>query len=232
VDLFEAVDAPILPDYNVEFTGQLVTGDENRTVIALDLPGYQDGAGQSTAWESALSSLKVFQSIGQNQARKNQGPKIIYPIEDVGGLKVKLCSRPLILAGEYQQVRIECGFAAEKLYFLGQTTFFDGYPLRGCLGEVIAHYTIHYQDGASQVIPLRNGYEMASASMIARTSRINPVAVNTQRVMILHLEEDWEVYQVGCLEVETDQGKVIDWIEFSRASDEFNPLLYGVSAIA
>ncbi len=95
---------------------------------------------------------------------------------------------------------------------------------------MIARYTITYRDGGRTVIDLRNGYEMASASMIARTSRIDPQAVNTQRAFILHMDEDWEIYQAGCLEVETDSRRVIDRIEFSSVSDEFHPLLYGISA--
>jgi hypothetical protein len=98
------------------------------------------------------------------------------------------------------------------------------------LGDVIAHYTIHYHDGSNTIVNLRNGYEMTSASLIARTSRVNPTAVNTRRVLIVHLDEDWEAYQVCCLEVDTDSSNVIDRIDVDSTSDDFYPLLYGISA--
>jgi hypothetical protein len=234
-DYFTAVDGPGLVEYRLETGGQLVTGDVvtgdvTRATVALDLTRHQDSAAQAAAWDSVLSSLKVFQAGDQSKIRKHKGPLVIQPIEDIGGLRVKLSGRPLILAHGCKQVMIECGFAAQKLYFLGQTSFFDGYPLRGRLSEVIAYYTIRYRDGSSTVVDLRNGYEMASASMIARTSRIDPVAANTKRVFVLHMEEDWEVYQVRCLEVETTSRGLIDRIEFGSTSDDFYPLLYGISA--
>lgn len=229
-DLFAAVDRPAVAVDPIEITRQLAYGEDTQAVIPIDISRQQASGAQSAAWEQVLNNLKVFQSIGQNQPRRTRGPEIIQVVENAGGLKVKLSGRPLILASSGQSITLECGLAARKLYFLGQTSFFDGYPLRGRLGEVIARYTIFYADGTQQVIPLRNGYEMASASMIARTSRIDATAVNTRRVMILHLDEDWEVYQVGCLEVETEREKVIDRIEFCSESDAFNPLLYGVSA--
>ncbi len=230
-ELFAAVDAPAVSGDRLDRIPQLALGEETRVVVALALAQHQESREQSAAWERVLGNLKVFQSIGQNQPRKTRGPRINETVESIGGLKVKLSGRPLILAGKGKSIAVACGLAARKLYFLGQTSFYDGYPLRGRLGEVIARYTIFYADGAQQVVPLRNGYEMASASLIARTSRIDPAAVNTQRVLTLHIDEDWEVYQVCCLEVEVDPVKVIDRIEFSSESDAFNPLLYGISAV-
>lgn len=229
-DLFAALDKPEEHTDRIEMIDQLVTGEESRATVALDLSQQLGSAEQKAAWETVLSSLRVYQSIGTNRVRVSHGPELFAPLEDLGGVKVKLSGRPLILAGEWKQIRIECGFAVEKLYFLGQTTFFDGYPLRGRLGEAVAHYNLNYTDGSSETIPLRNGYELASASLIARTSRVNPLAANTRRVLTLHMDEDWEVYQVGCLEVEIHGGKVIESITFGCDQPEFNPLLYGISA--
>ncbi len=232
---FDAVDGPgdatLRPVTRLELFGPVVRGDESHSSRALDLTRHQDSPAQKATWEEVLSSLKVFHSSDQAHARPTCGPFLPQPVEELGGLNVNLSGRPLILAGEEKCVTLHCGFAACQLYFLGQTTFFDGYPLRGRLGEAIARYTIRYLGGESMVVDLRNGYEMSSASMIGRSSRIEPRAANVKRVCILHVDEDWEVYQVGCLEVQTDSAKIIDSIEFASTSAGFHPLLYGISAI-
>ncbi len=230
-DLFATVEDPREPDYRVEITGPVVSVAETRSMAALDLAPYQASAGQKQVWENVLANLRVYQSIGQNQVRKTRGPVILYPLEDIGGLKVKVFGRPLILANGCQSIEIACGLPAERIFFLGQTSFFDGYPVRGRLGEVIARYIIHYENGESETIPLRNGYEMASASLIARTSRINALAANIRRVMTIHREEDWEVYQVGCMEVRPGKPDLIKNIEFISENDLFFPLLYGITLL-
>jgi beta-glucuronidase len=228
-DYFAAIDSPTDLPYRLETRGQLVIG-EDAAALAMDLSDLQNSAAQRAAWESVLDNLKVYQASNPIPPRRHTGPLIRQPLENLGGLNVRLGGRPLILTSASEQLAIACGFAARKLYFLGQTTFFDGYPLRGLLGEAIARYTICYRDGSNTTIDLRNGYEMAGASLIARTSRIDATAANTRRVAVLHLEEDWEVYQIGCLEVETDPARIIDRIEFASLCDDFRPLLYGVSA--
>lgn len=228
-DYFAAIDTPRQPEYRLEVSGQPITGDESGITAAVDLSPYQDSAGQKAAWDSALSELRVFQAGDPAPIRRQTGPILLHPVENVGGLRTRLLGRPLILSAGCRRLDIACGFAARKVYFLGQTTFYDGYPVRGRLGEVIARYTLRYRDGRRTDVDLRNGYEMVSASMIHRTSRIDPAAAHTRRALVLHLEEDWEVYQVGCLEVET-AGATIDAIEFTSLSDDFCPLLYGISA--
>ena len=230
-DYFAAIDNPAPPAFRLEPCGQLIAADETHAVIAVDITGRQQSGQQAAAWEEALNGAKVYHAGEQSPHPKHVGPLIAQPIETLGSLRTKLSGRPLILAGDCRRVEIQCGFAARRLYFLGQTTFFDGYPVRGHLGEVAARYVLHYRDGSSQAIDLRNGYEMASASLIARTSRIDPVAANVRRACVLHLDEDWEVYQIGCLEVNANPEQVIDVIEFTRVSDDFQPLLYGISAI-
>lgn len=228
-DIFFAIDNPEPPDYRIVMSNSIAYSEETDSIVALPLTGYQDTLEQEAAWERELRTSKGYYHTLSNPIREYIGPSILHPIETIMGLKVYLSGRPLILTGEFNKITFEYRFAAHKLLFLGQTTFLDGYPIRGRLGEVIANYTIHYEDGTSLVIPLRNGYEMASASMIARNSRINPVAVNTKILMILHIEEDFEVYQIRGLEVTVDKEKMIHRIVFERTDNRFCPLLYGIS---
>ena len=219
-----------LPEDHLELPSQLITGEGEPTTLAIQFEALQKSEAQRNAWLQVLERLQVFQTIGQNQIRRSQGPILFHPLENIGGINTHLAGRPLILTSECEQITIPIGLAVEKLYFFGQTTFFDGYPVRGQLGEMVASYTICYEDGSQELIPLRNGYEMASASIIARTSRIDPIAANTLRVMTLHMDEDWEIYQVGCLIVPVRSGKRIESIEFQHIDERYNPLLYGISA--
>jgi hypothetical protein len=139
---------------------------------------------------------------------------------------------PIVLAGDCRRVEIAVGRAAAVLHVFGNTTYFDGFPIRGAAGDILARCIVSYDDGSTAVVPLRNGMELASASMIARHSRMNPIAVGAERVLILTIDPDFEIYQVNRLAVPTDRSKVLQKVVFETLSTEYYPLLYGITVEA
>ncbi len=95
---------------------------------------------------------------------------------------------------------------------------------------MIARYVLIYDDGSSVEVPLRNGIELASASMIARCSRIDPIATAAPRALVIVMDPDWEVYQVNHFVLVTDARKRLERLRFESRSSEFYPLLYGIAA--
>ena len=48
------------------------------------------------------------------------------------------------------------------------------------VGDTVAEYSLHYADGKTQVLPVRNGIEIAQANRIHEASRILPIATSAQ----------------------------------------------------
>lgn len=103
-------------------------------------------------------------------------------------------TRPLVvLTGK--TVEIPVHGEADRLHFLGNVTVPDGYPTRGGTGEPMGSYTIVYQGGERQEIPLRWGLEVTRSNFIVSSTRLNPVALLSTPVIGYVKEVSYEQYR-------------------------------------
>src|ERR1019366_10041374 len=86
---------------------------------------------------------------------------------------------------------------ADRLHFLGNVTVPDGYPTRGGVGEPMGSYTIVYQDGERQEIPLRWGLEVTRSNLVVSSTRLNPVALLSTPVIDYTKELSYEQYRTS-----------------------------------
>ncbi len=98
--------------------------------------------------------------------------------------------RPLVLTEEVPEVTIPIGRRCTKLHILGHVTLPSGYPLQGQSGEVVAVYSIVGANGASQDIPVRNGFEGQERIVFTtrRASNLSPPRrnqrLNSQKISL------------------------------------------------
>jgi len=105
-------------------------------------------------------------------------------------------TRPLVvLSGK--TVEIPVHGEADRLHFLGNVTVPDGYPTRGGVGEPMGSYTIVYQDGERQEIPLRWGLEVTRSNLVVSSTRLNPVALLSTPVIDYTKELSYEQYRTS-----------------------------------
>jgi hypothetical protein len=112
-------------------------------------------------------------------------------------------TEPVILTPGRARIEIPIQRRADRLYFLGNVTVPNGYPVIGIPGGRVARYTIVYTDGDRQEVPLRWGLEVARSNMIAVATRINPIAANSDRVITFVKHPTREVHQTLLLPVDT-----------------------------
>lgn len=231
-EFFDLIDMPYDHGYTVEDVGNHnISNSKDLNSFPLDLSKVKQSEEQQKAWEYALDNIRKFELTRNRAEIRNTGPIMPVNLENVGGLHVRIdAGAPVVLAGDCMKVEIPIGKLVNELHMLGQTTYFDGYPVRGASGELLAQYTLCYEDGSIVVIPLRNGMEMASASMLAINSRINPIAVNAERILKIMIDPDWEVYQVNHFMIKTDSSQKLEKIIFESLNTEYYPLLYGITA--
>ena len=119
--------------------------------------------------------------------------------------------------------------AVGEVFLFGAVSYFDGYPIRGAYGETAATITLAYGDGSSEQTPMRHGIEIASASLIARTSRLDARAVHAPRIAKITLDRDFEVFAVNMLRIKADKGKILKSVIVESADESFDPVVYAIS---
>ncbi len=230
-EFFDLIDAPCGPACRMDEVGAHARArDVTAQLVPLDLTPLKSSLPQQAAWTHALENIKKFARTPLRSGIRNTGPIISRDIERVADLPVLISAGPpIILAGACGKVEIPVDMNTSALHMFGHTTYFDGYPVRGASCERLGRYVLNYEDGTVQEIQLRNGIELASASMIAINSRINPLAVATDRVLVLTIDPDWEVYQVNHFVAYVDSRRRLVNIAFESLRAEYYPLLYGIT---
>jgi hypothetical protein len=229
--LFEEIDHPHPREIrvvHVEHRG--APGDRGRLLRVIDLSVAKESDAARAAWQSALEHPRIHPRTPVREGIPCLGPILPAGIAAPAGLDIVLePGAPIMLSGDFPRIDLPIGCATSALHLFGHTTYFDGFPVRGTPGQTIARYVLTYEDGTSTEIPLRNGIEIASASMIARASRMNPVAVAAPRVLVLEVDPDWEIYQVNYFLLAADPARRLELLRFESLNAEFCPLLYGVA---
>jgi hypothetical protein len=103
--------------------------------------------------------------------------------------------RPLVASPAVPEVEIPIRMQGQRLHVLGNVLLPTGYPHIGRLGEPVGHYTVRYADGGETYIPLRHGYEVASANLIAIATRTRPTAMHAPQVLTFAKDVAREQYQ-------------------------------------
>ena len=114
--------------------------------------------------------------------------------------------RPVILSAEAPEITIPIGQDCTTLHILGQVTFPWGYPVNGKHGEEVAVYSLQYEGGKTQDLPVRNGIEVAQANHIYVATRITPVATAAQPALYFVKDIVREQYQVLLWSVPVERG--------------------------
>jgi hypothetical protein len=114
-----------------------------------------------------------------------------------------------MLTSEVPEIVIPVNGPCQRLHFLGQVTFGEGFPVSAKMAKTIASYALEYQNGKSREVPLRNGYEVAQANLIHNAGRIDPIATETQRALSYVKDIAREQYQILLFSVPVDQGKLV-----------------------
>ena len=172
----------------------------------IDLQGLVESAEGTKAWTALEAMLAEYWRkavMAEDQWKRTgerftlwQGSDLLiagvpFHIPVVGGYV-----RPVVVTPGVPEVEIPVGRSGVQVHVLGQVTMPAGYPVVGAAGETVASYTLRYASGKSREVPLRNGYEVAQANLIAAATRIDPQATEAQRALVFTKDPVREHYQV------------------------------------
>ena len=200
------------------------------TPVSLDALRAENS--QKAAWDAAREDWRVrLYSHLEKELKVNrvaEGPTLDVPVYSLGRMNVNLSGKPLILAGECSQVEIPVGLQARRVHFIGHAMFMEGFPIRGKHGETAARYVLRFAGGRTQTVELRHGIELLSGSMLAMETRIDPQSPALFAAMEMVREPDFERYRFYTYAVDVEEG-TLESITFERVTDEFSPMLYGIT---
>ena len=209
---YAAPDAPrVLPLRSVPFS----PGSAHEIVDLQALAESQSGKESWAALESSLKQFWASSRMGSEQWTRTGSRFRLWqsPVVEIAGVSFRSAVvdgyvRPLVLTAEVPEIAIPVERQCSKLHILGLVSLPNGYPLRGRAGETVAVYSIVGASGASQDIPVRNGFEVAQANRIHEATRIDPVATEAQRVLEFSKDVVREQYQFLLWSVPVKPGRI------------------------
>ncbi len=180
-------------------------------------------------WEAAIiASTPMHGYYHKKNRRITVGPKLPCHIHQLGALTVDMpAGKPVVLGVASGSIDIPVGQKCSALWIIGQATMGKGYPVDGQRGEAYGSYTLHYADGTSQFIPLRNGLESATVFGLIGPTEFDPRAAHTGRAFTLSYDKNWEIYRTGLIRLET--GKELASIHMEVTHPDYFLPVYGVT---
>ena len=139
-----------------------------------------------------------------------------------------LLNVPYVLSDDYS-LFFECNLKTKSLSLYGMVSIIKGYPLAGEYGEKIAELKIIYEDGEEKLVDICNGIDVTTVFETNLSSRINPIAENSKRVLTFGYNKNFERYILNRLDVETNKEKVIKNISIISKSNGYALLIYGIA---
>lgn len=127
---------------------------------------------------------------------------------------------PLVYTGHAQ---------GTSLSVIGAVGTLCGYPIGGKYGEEVARLTVIHENGAREIFPLRNGYEITAAYTTVSSSRIDPRAANATPFAYFSHDKNHENYIVNRLTLSLSDTSPVVRVEIEGVRD-YGLLFYGVFA--
>jgi hypothetical protein len=179
----------------------------------VDLQRTTDSPAGQQAWAGFESTMEKFwETAGYTDHwKRTEGHFLLWrePEVKIGGAAfrfpvVNAYIRPVLLTADTPEVTIPIDQECTTLHILGQVSFPQGYPVTGKYGEQIAVYSLQYDSGRTQDLPVRNGIEVVQANRIYVATRIEPVATAAQPALHFVKDVAREQYQVLLLSVSVE----------------------------
>jgi hypothetical protein len=225
--------ATVLPLKSVPF----LPGSSFQVVDLQKIVESPTGQQTWTGFESTMGKFWQKTDFASDQWKRTGGHFLLWQESrvEIGGAAfqspvVNEYVRPLMLTAEAPDVTIPIGQDCTTLHILGQVTFPGGYPATGKHGEQVATYTLQYEGGKTQDLPVRNGMEVAQANRIFVATRVTPVASATQPA--LHFVKDIvrEQYQVLLWSVPVEPGSKLAGLRCKLNAQQSPLAIFAITA--
>ncbi len=138
--------------------------------------------------------------------------------------------RPVVLGSLASAAVIPVGSPVRAFHVLGHVAV-HAHPLVGSVGQRVAQYVIHYEDGAEETVDLLNAVHVARQNAVYEGTRIEPVAFDAPVVLREIRDPDYRHLELRYFRyVPRRTGVLVRSLRFATdTGDEFHPLLYALT---
>lgn len=135
---------------------------------------------------------------------------------------------PLIIS-DGVTMNFACDTQTDKIIIYGMTSLFKGYPLNGVYGENAAKLTAEFDDGTKKEFTLKNGRDITTVFRLNGSSRINPVAENSERFCEFGYDKNFEWYVMNRAAFEFGEAKRIKNLTISSENNGYDLFIYKIA---
>ena len=145
----------------------------------------------------------------------------------LSGVK-ELLDVPLVLKNG-EQIEFECDLKTAQISLFGLVSLVKGYPLGGDYGEEIAELKICYKGESEDTYILKNGVDVTTVFETNLSSKINPVAEKSARLLTFGYNKNFERYILNFQSFNADENKEVEKIILFSKNNGYALLIYGIS---
>lgn len=210
---------------------------KKNTFEMVDLQPLAEGADADRTWNSFKDHMAKYWAVVESSQWKKTGQDFLLWSEsgiEVSGVGFRMpvvnkLVRPLVVTPEVPELVIPMGKECQNLHILGQVAFGKGYPIVGKDGDTVATYTLEYSDGTTRDVPLRNGYEIVQANIIADATRLGAEPSEAQRALLYLKDLAREHYQILLYSIPVE-GKNVTRLRFKLNGDQPPVGIFAITA--
>lgn len=135
---------------------------------------------------------------------------------------------PFVLQNN-EELSFNCNIKVDNICLWGLVSLVKGYPLEVDYGQEIAEFTVYYEDGEKTSFLLKNGVDITTVFETNLSSKINPVAEKSKRLLSFGYNKNFERYVLNYQSFQTNGNKKIEKITFASKNNGYALLIYGIS---
>ena len=128
-----------------------------------------------------------------------------------------------------ENLQLNCYIKTAEICLWGLVSLSKGYPLSGDYGQEIAELTVNYEDGEKSNFVLKNGVDVTTVFETNLSSKINPVAEKSKRLLSFGYNKNFERYVLNYQRFKTNTNKKIENITLVSKNNGYDLLIYGIS---
>lgn len=127
-----------------------------------------------------------------------------------------------------QCLKFDCEISSDKIALMGMVSIIKGYPLSGAYGEEVAELKLEYENGEQDLIVLRNGIDITTVFETNESSKINPIAENSERILTFGYNKNFERYIINSFEIDVCKSSTLKNISITSKNNGYALLIYGI----
>ena len=177
--------------------------------------------GNKEKFDDVINSIKDAEAISdKSRKRKLDFGPMLSGVNNILGI-------PYVIDDE-KILSFNINEFTKSISLIGMVSLLKGYPLSGEYGEEVAEVNLEYENGKQTKVILQNGVHITTVFETNDSSRINPIAELSERILTFGYNKNFERYIINRFEIPTDNELTLKNISITSKNNGYALLIYGI----